>query len=431
MPRPLNESVVAITGASSGIGRAAALRLARRGAALALCARSPGPLRAVAEECEAAGARGVLIMPLDVGEEAAVEAFAGEAVERFGRLDVWVNNAGVIAYGEFGELPSEVFRRVIETNLMGQVHGARAALRCFREQGSGVLINMSSVWGRVSSPQVSPYVISKNAVRALSECLRGELAGEEDIYVTTMAPQAVDTPIFDHAANYTGHRIRPVPPVRPVEEIAAGIEACAESPKREVNYGRAGRLLEILYVLAPTLYRRLAHRAFMRGTLAPIAASPASGNVLASTGPYEIDGSWRRRRRPSLRRAFLAAGTGAVAGLWGGVGADPTAPPTGGKGLGALVRVKPGRRRKRNPQKRRPLMATQETGEVTGTKDKDYNVIWFTEQCLSNVLRLETYIEDADREGDSELADFFRRAQETSRKGAEQGKDLLRNRLAS
>jgi hypothetical protein len=76
-------------------------------------------------------------------------------------------------------------------------------------------------------------------------------------------------------------------------------------------------------------------------------------------------------------------------------------------------------------------MAVQETGEVTGTKDKDYNVIWFTEQCLSNVLRLETYTEDADRAGDSELAEFFRRAQEASRKGAEQGKELLRSRLAA
>jgi hypothetical protein len=75
-------------------------------------------------------------------------------------------------------------------------------------------------------------------------------------------------------------------------------------------------------------------------------------------------------------------------------------------------------------------MATQETGHLTGTKDKDYNVIWFTEQCLSNVLRLETYINDAEREGDSELADFFRRAQETSRKGADQGKEMLRKRLA-
>ena len=76
-------------------------------------------------------------------------------------------------------------------------------------------------------------------------------------------------------------------------------------------------------------------------------------------------------------------------------------------------------------------MGQQETGQVTGTKDKDYNVIWFTEQCLNNVLRLETYVEDAERDGDSDLAEFFRRAQETSRKGAEQGKDLLKGRLAA
>jgi hypothetical protein len=76
-------------------------------------------------------------------------------------------------------------------------------------------------------------------------------------------------------------------------------------------------------------------------------------------------------------------------------------------------------------------MSSSESGQVTGTKDKDYNVIWFTEQCLSNVLRLETYVEDAEREGDSELADFFRRAQEASRKGAEQGKQLLAQRLSS
>jgi hypothetical protein len=75
--------------------------------------------------------------------------------------------------------------------------------------------------------------------------------------------------------------------------------------------------------------------------------------------------------------------------------------------------------------------ASAETGQITGTMDKDYNIIWFTEQCLSNVLRLETYIGDAEREGDSDLAEFFKRAQETSRKGAEQGKQLLRDRIAS
>jgi NAD(P)-dependent dehydrogenase (short-subunit alcohol dehydrogenase family) len=317
MPRPLEQAVVAVTGASSGIGRATAIRLARRGSSLALCARSPRPLEEVAGECEAAGAA-VLQRPLDVADEAAVEAFAREAIERFGRIDVWVNNAGVIAYGKFLDIPPEVFRRVVETNLIGQVNGARVALRHFGERGSGVLINMSSVWGRVSSPQVAPYIVSKNAVRALSECLRGELPEGADIQITTMAPQAIDTPIFDHAGNYSGHRIRPVPPILSAEEVAEGIEACAESPKREVNYGRAGRLLEALYVLAPGLYRRLAHPAFVGGTLAPPPAAASPGNVLAPSEPHAVEGSWRWHRRRTLRRAFLAAAAGGLAGLAGG-----------------------------------------------------------------------------------------------------------------
>jgi NAD(P)-dependent dehydrogenase (short-subunit alcohol dehydrogenase family) len=318
MPRPLSQAVVAITGASSGIGRATALRFARRGSSLALCARSRAPLEETAAECEAAGAR-VIFETLDVSDEEAVEAFAATAVERFGRIDVWVNNAGVIAYGEFLEIPSDVFRQVIETNLMGQVHGARAALRRFKPQGSGVLINMSSVWGRVSSPQVAPYVVSKNAVRALSECLRGELPAGGDVHITTFAPQAVDTPIFDHAANYSGHRIRAIPPVLSADEVAAGIEACAEQPKEEeVTYGRSGRLLEVLYALAPGLFRRLAHPAFVRGTMSPLPADPASGNVLAGTEPHLIEGGWRSRRRSALRRALVAAAAGSASGLFGG-----------------------------------------------------------------------------------------------------------------
>jgi short-subunit dehydrogenase len=322
MPRPLEQAVVVITGASSGIGRAAALRFARRGSSLALCARAPQPLEAVARECEAAGAA-VLVEPLDVADEDAVEALAAAAVKRFGRIDVWVNNAGVIAYGDFLEIPSDVFRRVIETNLMGQVHGARAALRRFREQDAGVLINLSSVWGRVSSPQVTPYIVSKNAVRALSECLRGELPSDGDVHITTMAPQAIDTPIFDHAANYAGHRIRAIPPVLSAEEVAAGIEACAENPKQEVNYGRSGRALEGLYALAPGLYRRLAHRAFVRGTMGEAGVPAASGNVLASTEPHTVEGGWRQRRRGTLRRAFAAAAAGSLAGL---AGAEASAP---------------------------------------------------------------------------------------------------------
>ena len=327
MPRPLEEAVVAITGASSGIGRATALRLARRGASLALCARSPQPLDQVARECEAAGAE-VLWRPLDVADETSVEAFARETVERFGRLDVWVNNAGVIAYGRFLDIPSDVFRRVIETNLMGQVHGARAALRQFLDQRAGVLINVSSVWGRVSTPQVSPYNVSKHAVRVLSEALRGELDGADDIHVTTIAPEALDTPIFDHGANYSGHELRPVPPVLSPEKFAETIEVCAESPRREVSYGRAGRALEVLYAVAPPLYRRLAHRAFVRGTFPAAPAPPTAGNVRASAGPYAIEGGWRLHRRPTLRRALLAATLGALAGLAGAGSAPPRRRPS-------------------------------------------------------------------------------------------------------
>jgi NAD(P)-dependent dehydrogenase (short-subunit alcohol dehydrogenase family) len=313
--RPIEEAVVVITGASSGIGRAAALRLSRRALALALCARSEPPLAEVAADCRAAGAE-TLHRTLDVADEEAVEALAAATVERFGRIDVWVNNAGVIAYGPFEEIPSEVFRRVIETNLMGQVHGARAALPRFRRQGSGVLINMSSVWGRVSSPQVTPYIVSKNGVRAFSECLAGELVDEEGIHVATMVPQAIDTPIFEHGGNYTGRQVRPIPPVLDVEEVARGIELCAENPKREVNYGQAGRALEILHAVAPPLYRRLAHGAFVRGTWGDIAAAPAPGNVLESRGPHAAEGGWRSRRRGTLRRAFLAAAGGSMRGLF-------------------------------------------------------------------------------------------------------------------
>lgn len=316
MPRPLEEeAVVVITGASSGIGRAAALRLARRGSALALCARSEEPLAEVAAECEADGAE-VLYRALDVADVEAVEALAAATVERFGRLDVWVNNAGTIAYGRFEEIPSEVFRRIIETNLMGQVHGARAALRRFRAQGAGVLINMSSVWGRVSTPQVTPYIVSKNAVRAFSECLAGELVDEDGIHVATMVPQAIDTPIFEHAGNYTGRQVRPIPPVLDVEEVARGIELCAENPKREVNYGNAGRALEILHATAPPLYRRLAHGAFVRGSFGSVPADPAPGNVLESKPPHAAEGGWRARRPRTLRRAFLAAAGASLRGLF-------------------------------------------------------------------------------------------------------------------
>ena len=138
-------------------------------------------------------------------------------------------------------------------------------------------------------------------MRAFSECLAGELVDADEIEVATIVPQAIDTPIFEHGGNYTGRQVRPIPPVLDVEQVARGIELCAENPKREVNYGQSGRALEILHAAAPPLYRRFAHLAFLRGTLGDVAADPAPGNVLESRGPHAVEGGWRTRRRGTLR----------------------------------------------------------------------------------------------------------------------------------
>lgn len=311
----LPDSVVVITGASSGIGRAAAYAFAREGSRLVLAARSAGPLRTLAEEIERMGTAAIAV-PTDVRNEAAVQALARAAVERFGALDVWVNCAGVIAYGRFEEVPEEIFRAVIETNLFGQVNGARAALERFRAQRSGVLINLASVWGRVTTPDVSAYATSKFAIRAFSECLRHELRDVPDIDVATILPQAVDTPIFAHAANYSGRAVRPVPPMVDPHEVARGIVRCARSPTREVTYKRAGRALELLHSFAPDFYGRILPAAFEAGNYARRPTDSTAGQVLAAEpGARRVDGGWRRHGRRQLVGALVDALNGMARGV--------------------------------------------------------------------------------------------------------------------
>jgi acyl-CoA synthetase (AMP-forming)/AMP-acid ligase II len=163
---------------------------------------------------------------------------------------------------------------------------------------------------------VSPYVTSKFAIRAFSECLREELADTPGIVVATMLPQAVDAPIFANAANYAGRRPRPIPPLLDPREVAHGIVRCAETPAREVTYRRLGRLVELLHSLLPRVYERTVPAAFAAGNYARDTAPEGPGNLLVSAGSHEIDGGWREHERRELLRAFLAAAQGGARGLF-------------------------------------------------------------------------------------------------------------------
>jgi short-subunit dehydrogenase len=214
------DKVVVITGASSGFGRGAARELARRGANVVLAARRGDLLEEVARECTASGARTVAV-PTDVSEQAEVERLAQRAVVEFGRIDAWINNAGVGALGRFERVPLADHEQVIATDLLGTLYGSYVAYRHFHTQHSGVLINVASELGRHTVPYYASYAAAKHGVVGLSEALRQEIDqnGIEHVHVCLVMPTAHDTPFFDHAANYTGHEVQAPTPLHDPENV--------------------------------------------------------------------------------------------------------------------------------------------------------------------------------------------------------------------
>jgi NAD(P)-dependent dehydrogenase (short-subunit alcohol dehydrogenase family) len=310
MKRTLRGAVVVVTGASSGIGRATALLLARRGARVVVAARRAAALAEVAAECERLGGQ-ALAVPVDVADEAAVRELARRAAERFGGIDVWVNNAAVTALGRFEDTPGDVFRRVVETDFFGYVHGARAALPYLRQRG-GVLINVASVVAAVAQPYTTAYTAAKWAVRGFATALREELRGT-GVDVCTVLPASIDTPLFQHAADYAGRAVKPIPPVYDAAEVAAAIAALAERPRREAMVGRAGRLLALAHTLAPELVERRLRRQVEQEHFQDQPAPPNAGNVFEpAAGTAAVSGGWRRPGRdgswPTLAAAGLALG---------------------------------------------------------------------------------------------------------------------------
>ena len=327
MPKRIAASVAVITGASSGIGRATALRFAREGGTVVLAARRRDALEGLAAECECRGGR-ALPFVLDVADQAAVEQLARRTHEQFGRIDVWINNAAVTMFARFEDGPIEDYRRVIETNLFGYIYGARAVLPYFRAQRSGVLINIASVVGRVSQPYTSAYVLTKHAVRALGMSLRQELLLERatDIHVCTVMPASTDTPLFQHAANYTGRPIRPMPPVYSAEFVADTIARVAEHPVREIIVGRPSRAIVLQQTLAPALNERLmAYMTDRRHFDSERLTAASSGNLFEPSGlAARTSGEWRNRRSVFVRGvAAVALALVGVAWTWRQVRAAP------------------------------------------------------------------------------------------------------------
>ncbi|MEX5710182.1 SDR family oxidoreductase [Parafrankia sp. FMc6] len=306
--RPLDEQVVVVVGASSGIGRASALVFARRGARVVCASRSVAALRALTGEiADEVGAGRALAVPTDIAKPQAARALAASAERSFGRVDTWVNAAAVSVWGRVEEITDAEFEQVLRINVLGQIYGTKAALPVLRRAGGGVLIGISSVEGIRAMPLHSGYAASKWAVRGFYDSLRVELAQEgAPIAVTTVLPPSVDTPFFAHARSRIGGRPTPPPPVYAPEVVADAIVRSAGRPSREVLVGGAAMAASLSVRLSPALSDALLslRRTGVETLREERPAEPSDIVDEPDPGPGRIDGGYPGR---VLRRSPLTS----------------------------------------------------------------------------------------------------------------------------
>lgn len=279
--------VVVITGASSGFGRGTALELARRGVYLVLASRDEESLEVLSRECHAAGGRAIAVRA-DVSEFSEVIEIAVQALASFGQIDVWINNAGVGAIGKFDVIPIEDHIQLIRTNLIGTLSGSHCAVKHFRQRGEGTLINVASVFGKIPAPLYASYTAAKFGIVGLSDALRQELHddGESDIHICTVLPMAHDTPFFEHAGNYTGHKAVPIPPVYDAKVTVDALVKLVATPEDEVITGRQGLLFNVLQRLLPGTMEKFMSSTTNKSQLLDAPPAPISpGNIHSHRSP--------------------------------------------------------------------------------------------------------------------------------------------------
>jgi NAD(P)-dependent dehydrogenase (short-subunit alcohol dehydrogenase family) len=251
--KPVEEQVVVLMGASSGIGRDAAKLFARRGAKVVVAARNGAGLQSLVEEIAENGGEATYVVA-DVTDFEQVERVASHAVHTFGRIDTWVQLAAVSVYATFEETTPEEFRQVLDVNLMGQVHGAKAALPYLRREGRGALIHISSIEGVRTLPYQAAYGASKHGVIGFIEALRLELQHEGvPISVTNIMPATINTPFFNKARTKLGVMPKGLPPIYSPRVVAQTIVYAAENPVADIFAGDAARMVAAMQKFSPRL----------------------------------------------------------------------------------------------------------------------------------------------------------------------------------
>jgi NAD(P)-dependent dehydrogenase (short-subunit alcohol dehydrogenase family) len=332
----MSAEVVVITGASAGVGRATVREFARHGARLALLARDPQRLEAARREAEELGAEAIAFS-VDMADKVAVEAAAAEVERRFGRIDVWINNAMTSVFSPIREMLAEEFDRVTAVTYLGTVYGTLAALRRMRPRDRGAIVQVGSALAYRSIPLQSAYCAAKHAVLGFTESLRTELLHDKsNIHVCMVQLPALNTPQFDWVKSRLPRRAQPVPPIFQPEVAARGIYWAAHHRRRELYVG--GSTLKAIWAdkLAPSLADRYLGYAGYEAQQTCEPADPGRPSNLWQPVPGDFSAHGRfddraRARSPQLwlttHREWLLGGAllGAAALWWGSMRREPRA----------------------------------------------------------------------------------------------------------
>jgi NAD(P)-dependent dehydrogenase (short-subunit alcohol dehydrogenase family) len=306
--KPIENQVVVVMGASSGIGRETALRFAKRGAKVVVAARNEAGLRYLEDEIRALGGEARVVVA-DVSEFEQVEAVAQSAVEEYGQLDTWVHLAAAGLFAPFDQTEPDEFRRVVEVDLMGQVYGAMAALPHIKREGRGALVHISSVVGKRSAPLQSAYSASKHGVEGFLESLRVELLrdGWDTIGVTNVIPAAINTPFFTKARTKLGVKPKGFPPIYQPGVVADAILYSAEKAPREIVAGGAGKGMLLTQRLSPRLMDAIMVRGGFGSQMTdePKSTADPDGLYAPMKGQDRVEGDFSEQALPRSPLTWL------------------------------------------------------------------------------------------------------------------------------